>query len=265
MSSSLKKKKNESKYALSKQDIEFYKMTGVFAIACVFVLLALKMQETGVYRISSGYDLTYNFYTFCYTPAFVAIALIALVGSVCWFALSKIKKIDESGRVFSSLNCLAIFAYLAFFTLCFGCRLGSEMHGFFIVATIVAAALYYVSKIFKADFVLYSCVTAILAASIYVFSLYFEPYMIAIKVIVVLACFALTVLFSKRIKGMKISKKKKASFLIFPCYISLAIGTVCLFVRIVPSICIAKTAMLALLLAQYVAFAIVYAIRLIKE
>lgn len=265
MSSSLKKKKNESKYTLSKSDLEFYKMTGVFAIACVFVLLALKMQETRTYRFSSGQDLTYNFYTFCHTPAFIAIALLALVGTVGWFAVSKIKKIDESGRVFSSLNCLAVFAYLAFFTLCFGLRSASELHGFFIVATIAACALYYVSKIFNADFVLYSCVTAILSAGIYVFALYFEPYMIAIKALLVIACIAIIVLFSKHIKGMKISKKKKASFLIFPCYISLAIGAVCLFVRIVPSICIAKTAMLALLLAQYVAFAIVYAIRLIKE
>ena len=136
--SSFKKKKNEVT-VLKKADIDFYKMTGIFAIACVFVLLVLKMQDTGLERIASGKNLTYNFYAFCHTPLYAVIAVVALVGAIGWFAYCRIKKIDETYRVFSSTNCLAVVLYLGFFTACFGFEVSSSLHSFFIVVTICLA------------------------------------------------------------------------------------------------------------------------------
>ena len=46
----LKNRKADAKRQLKKADIDFYKMTGVFAIACIFVLLVLKMESTLVAR-----------------------------------------------------------------------------------------------------------------------------------------------------------------------------------------------------------------------
>lgn len=240
-------------------------MTGVFAVACIFVLLALKMQDSQIERMSSGRDLTYNFYMFCKSPVFVVLSLVAAIGAIAWFVMCRVKKIDESTRIFTSANCLTLVIYLAFFTLCFGVKEGSTNHGFFIAATIVLAALYYVSKLYNPDFVVYTAVTAVFAVSIYMFALYFEPSAIIIKVLITLVAAAGAVYANKRIRNLKVSKKRKASFLTFPVYVSLAIGAVCLFIRLIPGINIARIAMLALLLAQYIVFAIVYTIRLIKE
>lgn len=259
------KKKKESRYALSKADIDFYKMTGVFALACIFVLLALKMQNSRTEIVESGKDLTHNFYSLCHTPLFLVIAAVAAVGAVAWFVFCRVKNIDESKRLFTSTNCLSLVAYLGFFTMCFGVREESGNHVFFVVMTIVAAALYYVSKIFNPDFVVYSVVTAVFAVSIQLFALNFEAVIIVLKILIVALTAAASVYFNKKIKSLKVSKKRKASFLTFPVYVSLAIGTVSLFLKIVPTVNVTRTAMLALLLVQYIVFAIVYVVKLIKE
>ena len=135
--SSFKKKRNDG-YVVKKSDIEFYKMTGVFAVACVFILLVLKMKDTGLERISSGRNLTYNFYSLCHTPLFVVFAVLALAAAVLWFAFSVKKKVDETYRVFSSRSCLALVLYLLFFCVCFGLEFQSSLHSFFIVCRISA-------------------------------------------------------------------------------------------------------------------------------
>lgn len=267
--SSLLKKKKQQEYTLSKSDIDFYKMTGVFAIACVFVLLALKMQDSGMQKIASGRNLTYNFYQFCHTPVFVIVAIAALAGAVAWFAYSRIKKLDESGKIFSSTNGLCLVLYLAFFTGCFGIEIGSNLHGFFIAATIVAAALYYVSKIYKSDFVFYSVLTAVFAVCIYLWGLKFEPLMVVLKLLVIAAGVVSCLFFRKKLSSMKVTKKTKAAFLMFPAYVSLVLGSLFLFwgrvFTIVSPLFLNRISMLVILLVQYIVFAIVYTIRLIKE
>ena len=208
---------------------------------------------------------TYNFYMFCKTPLFAVLATVLVIGSAGWFAYCRMKKVDESRRIFTSYNCLSIAAYLVFFFLCFGLKDGSTNHGFFIATTIVLAGMYYVSKFYNPDFVVYTVVTAVFAISIYIFALYFEPQMIVAKALIVIAMAIGAYFANKRISNFKVSKKRKASFMTFPVYVSLAIGTVCLFIRLIPGINLARTTMLALLLAQYIVFAIVYTIKLIRE
>ena len=263
------KKKKETRYTLSKSDIDFYKMTGVFAIACVFVLLALKMQDSGMERISSGRDLTYNFYMFCHSPLFIIVAAAALIGSVVWFAVSKFKKTDESGKVFTSTNCLSIVLYLGFFSACFGISSGSNLHGFFIAVTIAAAVLYYVSKIYRADFVFYSAITAVFAMCIYLWALNFDVIIICIKVLIIAAGVASCVVFNKKLSAMMVTKKTRSSFLMFPSYISLALGTIFLFwgraFTVISPLFLSRVSMLVILFVQFIVFAIIYTIRLIKE
>lgn len=244
-------------------------MTGVFAIACVFVLLVLKMQDTVTERIASGRNLTYNFYAFCHSPLFAAAAVIALAASIGWFVYCKKKKVDESFRICSSTDCLVIVGYLIFFTLCFGTEIGSMLHGFFVAVTIALAVLYYASKIYKSDFIFYSSVTAVFAVCIYLWGLIFEPHIIALKLAVIAAGVASCIVFSKKLSALKLTKKTKASFLVFPAYISLALGAVFLFwgrlFNLMSPLFLSRTIMLIILFAQYIIFAIVYTIRLIKE
>lgn len=275
------KKKKQSRYTLSKADIDFYKLTGVFGIACIFVLLALKMQGTVGERIATGRNLTRNFYEFCRTPAFLVIAAVAALGAVAWFAYCRLKKVDESARIFTSTNCLSLVAYLAFFSACFGLSDVGRFHGFFIIVTIGAAALYYASKIYKADFVVYSVITAVMAMSVYLWGMRFEAYMVILKLLVVAGCVCFGLYYKKKLSSLKISKQTKSSFLVFPCYISLALGTVLLFwayfqsmaffrqspglLKVQGMIFLNHNMMLYAILTQYIVFVIVYTVRRIKD
>ncbi|MBQ7400188.1 MAG: hypothetical protein IJZ20_04150 [Clostridia bacterium] len=278
--SSFKKKQND-RYVLKKADIDFYKMTGVFAIACVFVLLVLKMQDTGLERIASGKNLTHNFYSFCHTPLFAVISLVALAGAVAWFAYCKAKKVDETYRIFSSTNCLAVVLYLGFFSACFGLRSASSLHSFFIVVTICLALLYYSSKIYNIDFVVYSSMTLAVAVAVYLWAMRFETHMVILKLIIAAAGIAVCVMFKKNVSGLKISKHRKESFLIFPCYIALIFGIVFMFwayfqnmeffrtsdmlMSIQRAIFLNRSMMLIVVFAQYIVFAVVYTVRRIKD
>ena len=265
----IKKKKNKDKYVLSKGDIDFYKMTGVFAIVCVFVLLTLNMQSSQIERISSGKDLTHNFYMFCRTPLFWVLATAAVAGSLCWFIFSKVKRLDESKRIFTSTNCLVLVLYLGFFTLCFGLREPSTNHGFFIGATIVLAVLYYISKFYKADFVVYSVVTGVVAVAIQLWGLLFELPCVILKLVIIAACAAAVIVFRNKISGFKITRQTKSKLLVFPCYVALGLGAVLLFWRaagfLQGALFLNRSMMLAILFVQYIVFAIVYTVRRIKD
>lgn len=263
------KRKKQDRYALSKSDIDFYKMTGVFAIVCVFVLLTLNMQSSQTEHIASGKDLTYNFYSFCHTPLFVVMALALAAGALAWFIYCKVKKIDESKKIFTSTNCLSIAAYLALFCACFGFVEGSTLHGFFIAVTIGAAVLYYVSKLYNADFVVFSAVTAVFAMATNLFAMMFELHIVIIKLAVIVLGIVSCIYFHKKIDSLKVSKQKKASFLKFPVYIPLALGAIFLFWAGIPGLqnvlFLNRSMMMVVLLVQYIVFAIVYTIRRIKD
>lgn len=269
MSSILKNKKKKDNYTLSKSDIDFYKMTGVFAIVVIFVLLAINMKSSAVARISSGENLTYNFYMFCRSPLFWALGAVMLVGSVCWFAFCKAKKVDETKRIFTSTNCLAVVAYLAFFSACFGIRENSQNHTFFIAVTIGAAILYYASRFYGMDFVFYSVITALFAMGISLWGMMFDtPYIVA-KALVALIGIGLCAYFHFKISKLKLTKQTKASFLKFPMYVSLVLGIIFMFwpgVAFLQNIFyMTRSLMLMVMLLLYIVFAIVYTIKRIRD
>ena len=268
MSSFKKANQKKKQYTLSKSDIDFYKMTGVFAIACIFVLLVMKMQSSRIERIASGLNLTHEAYGFLRSPLFIVPAVIVAAASAVWFILCKIKKTDETKKIFTSTNCLSIVAYIAFFALCFGVNKGAGLHGFFITTTIVLAVIYYISKFYNSDFVFYSVMTAFFALSVYLLAVRFESAFVALKIVIILAGLASCIFFTKKISSLKISKKRKASFLTFPAYIPVVLGAVFLFWRyftVNSALFLTLNTMLLVLFAQYIVFAIVYTIRLIRD
>ena len=268
--SSFKLKNKNVKPTLSKADIDFYKMTGVFAIACVFVLLTMRMEGTMLERMSSGQNLTYNFYRFFNSVAFVIVAAVALLGAVAWFAVSKVKKVDESKRLFTSTNCLSIVIYMLFFSVCLGYKMHSNLHGFFIASTVVLAALYVISKIYDYDFVLYSGVSGILTLMLYLAAGNFEPAFMAAKIVVSLLAVAAIVAVRARIHTLKVSKKKKMSYIFVPSYIAALLGIIFMFCRLftynVASLQFLNGSIMVMVMCiQYIVFAIIFTIRLIRE
>lgn len=261
------KKVNGGKKPLSKSDIDFYKMTGVFAIACIFVLLVLRMKSTMIMRAASGEDVTYNVYKLLSSPFFIVPALAALAASAVWFAVSKKKKIDESRRIFTSTNCLSIALYLTVFVLCFGKNPNYQNHEFFIAFTVICAVAYYVSKIYNADFTLFSIVTAVNSMTVFLLASKFDAASVIAKLVVLAASVAAIIIVDKKIKSMKISKKRKSGYLTVPAYVSVALGAFCMFIRMNTafSAALAVDRLLMAFLVEYIVFAIYYTLRLIRD
>ena len=255
--SSFKLKNKNATPGLSKADIDFYKMTGVFAIACVFVLLTMRMEGTMLERIASGENLTYNFYRFFNSIAFVIVAAVALIGALVWFVAAKVKKVDESKRLFTSTNCLSVVLYMLFFSVCLGYKMHSNLHGFFIASTVVLAALYVISKIYDLDFVLYSGISGLLTLTLYLAAGSFESAFVALKIVVSIISVALIIAVRTRINALRVS-------------IACVLGIVCLFCRfftydVAALQFINASTMIMVMCAQYIVFAIIYTIRLIRE
>lgn len=286
------RRKNDAKRPLKKSDIDFYKMTGVFAIACIFVLLVLNMESTSMLSAASGENLTFNFYRVLSSTWFAVLGVIALAACVGWFVYSKKKAVDESGRIFTSTNCLALALYLLVFALCFGTNKASGMHGFFITFTVICAVVYYVSKIYNADFTLFSVITAVNVLAVYLLVYRFSALYVIVKLALIAASVAAIVLVDKKIKGMKLSKKRRDSYLIFPSYVSAALGAVFMFVRFLTTLpsyyaaglsedahgvpafvlnisnlatSVDMNVMFMVFLVEYIVFAIIYTLRLIRD
>ena len=253
---------------LRKADIDFYRMSGVFAIACVFIFYVLKMSATMTNYHSTGKNLTYNFYQLCRNPIFIIFAAAVAIGAIVWFAISRIKGKDESMKLFRSSDAVVLVGYLAVFALCFGVHVNSLNHSFFIAFTIIASILFYISRLYKADFTFYSCLNAFFA-----FAIYFiadkagTSYTITKIALVILSAAAILVFWKKNKSHFKNSKHNKMLFCI-PSYISLIIFAAFLFLRAYTyqSIhALTVNAMLVILLVQYLIAGIVYTIRLIRE
>ena len=267
--SSKKNKNLNVKSTLSKSDIDFYKMCGVFAIACIFIILTLKMSSTLLLRHASGQNLTYNFYTLCRNPLFLSVSAIVAAAGIIWFAVCRVKNISEKARLFSSYDALALVIYLAVFYASFGIELNSSRHMFFIAFTIISAVIFYISKIYKPDFVFYSVMNAFFALTVYMFADKVEPAITILKVVFIVAAVIICVLFSKKYSvRTKSAKKSKRSPLFVPVYISLVIWAPFMFWRmftINSPLFLTVNAMLIVLLVLYIVSAIIYTVRLIRE
>ena len=255
--------KSKKNVQMKKSDIDFYRMTGVFAIACVFIFLVLRMSATMTFYHSTGNNLTYNFYQLCRNPVFAVFAVLVALAGVAWFAFCRIQKKNESMKLFRSYDALALIGYLAVFWLCFGIKENSLEHMFFIAFTIIASVLFYISRFYKSDFIFYSVLNVFFAFVIYFTADKAENSYTVLKIALIVLSVAAIMLFPKKNKShFKNSKHNKALFYI-PSYVSLILFVVFLFIRAFTFF--TANAMLVIMLIQYIIAGIVYTIRLIRE
>lgn len=260
-------KQKSKKVTLKKSDIDFYKMSGVFGIACVFIVLTLKMQSTMIYPMASGKNLTANIFSLFQSPVFLGVCAILAMTVLCWFFLSRTRKIKESQRIFSSYDALFLTLYLAVFYVCFGLKSGSTQHTFFLSFTIIASLLFYIFKLYRFDFFFFSLMNALFAVAIHFFAdLVSTPAQIGVKIALILLGAATSIIVIAKTKA-KI-KTSKNSFLFFPVFISLVFFAAFMFWKmftINTDLFLTRKAMLVIMLIQYLIAAIVYTIRLIRE
>lgn len=263
MSSS--KKKN---VGMKKADIDFYRMTGVFAIVCLFIVLVLRMESTITARHSTGNNITYNFYKLCHNPVFIGFCALVALGAIIWFAVNKVKKHNESMRIFRSSDAVILVAYFAVFWLCFGVYANSLNHMFFIAFTIISSVLFYISRLYKADFIFYSTLNALFAFILYFISDKFSIPLTIFKVALIVFSIIAIILFSVKNKSHFKTSKHNKLFLYIPSYISLVFFAVFLFLRAFTYQSVnpmTVNAMLVIMLIQYLICAIIYTLRLIRE
>ncbi len=266
-----KNKNSKVNTGLSKSDVEFYKMSLVFAIACVFILLVLRMSSTLAAREATGDNLTLNIYKLCQNPIIISAFAVLGVAAAVWFVYCRVKKVDEKMKVFSSTGALTLVAYLGVFYLNFGRQPRNTNHMFFLTFTIVVCGIFFVSKIYNRDFVFFSTMNAFFALAMYflAFSGKSALYVI-IKIAVIALGFVICVLFEKKNSTRTKSTKKNGRGLFFvPVYISWALWTLGMLwnfiAQVNPVLFLSGKAMLIILLVQYLVAALVYTIRLIKE
>lgn len=255
---------------MNKADLDFYKMSGVFAIACVFIMLTLRMSATITEYRKTGANLTYNIYKLFQHPAVWVIGALVAIAAVVWAVYNKKNNIDERMKLFSSTNALSLVAYLAVFAGCFGITENSDKHSFFIVFTIVVTVLYYISKSFHLDFIFYSTFNAFLALIVYFLAYRISPLFIAIKAVLVVGLLVLCIVFRKKYSASAHKKnKKKAGYLFAPAFVSLGFFALFmfapLFARVYSPYIISSATMLTVMMVQYIVSGIIYTIRLIRE
>ena len=275
MSSKLSPKKNTNTFspATRKNEVDFWKKSILFFAFVGIVMFILSVSSSLVERHASGNNIAYEMYNLFRSPVYIVIVAILFIASTVWMVYTKfIKKQDESLRYFSSLNAFVIMLYVAGFSLYFGIRLvnSNEACTFILALTVALAIIYYVSKMYHPDFLLYTVETFILALLLYRYwHVYTIPGIVG-KALLIVAFAAVGIVFTRVFKKYtsRAVNNKKITALCYPYWISLALWAVFMFIKVhdPASIAVINLAtMLTVLLVQYIVFAIVYTIRLIRE
>lgn len=267
MSSKLSQTKSKNNNKMTKSDVRFYKMSSLFFLICAIVLFVLKIMDSVSYRISTGKNLSYELYTLFRNPVYIIAVLILLIASAAWLIVSKVKKYDESYMIVSSINALSIMLYIAGFSAFYGIkgRLDPTESVFIIAVTVALALIYYISKIYKPDFLIFSIENALLALLLYKYQYVTGVRGITGKVLLIIAFVAIGFVAGHTFSNIKsrIQKGKRKTLVLFPYFVSLVIWSVFMFATGIDFF--TTGIMLSILLVQYIAFAIVYTIKLIKE
>ncbi len=267
MSSKLSPKTNKSKYATTRSDIRFYKMSLLFFAVCAVIFFVLKVMESLNFRISTGKNLSYELYTLFRNPVYIAAAAALFVGATVWMILSKVKKTDEGMKIISGTNAFVIMAYVVWFSAYYGVqgRLLPAESVFVIAITVVLALIYYISRIYNNDFLAFSVENAILAVLLYKYQSVSGNVGIIGKILLIIAFSAIGFVLVKLLKNDKsrFTASKNQSLLMFPYFVSLAVWAVCMFIP--STLNVATGILLTVMLVQYIVFAIVYTVKLIKE
>ncbi len=274
MASRFSRNSAKKKGSVSKKDIDFYKMSVLFFIACAVVMLILKASSTLNVRQATGGNTAYELNRIFNNPVYIGIIAVLLIASIVWYAVCRIKKKDESGKNFSSINAVAIMMYVTAFSAFFGRRVINSIKDcmFALIATIVLVLIYYISKIYYRDFLVFSIENAVLALFLYRYWHVYTTGGIIGKILLIIAAAAFGIAISVIVKSKYVSRNKSAekkhySLIFFPYYISLAVWSVFMLIKLpdplgTPILTLGQ--MLVAFLIQYIVFAIIYTIKLIN-
>ncbi len=269
-----KPKNTKNATQLSKSDMDFYRMSILFFLLCGVLLLILKVSTTLTERQASGLNMGYELYKLFRSPGYIAVIGVLLVASLVWFVYSRVKHINEQTHAFSSVNAFALMLYVTGFSLYFGVRIVNNAASctFALTATVVLALLYYISKFYHRDFLFFSMENALFGLLLYRYWSIYTVRGLVGKLLLVAVFAVLGVVAVPYLKKIMLrphtSKKKQNAPLMLPYFISLVIWTFFMFIKL-PDIkgepLLHSETMLTLLFVQYIVFAIVYTIKLIRE
>lgn len=273
MSSKLSPKKRDTAAKLKKSDMDFYRMSAIFFLLCAALLLILRVSTTITVRQATGQNMGYELYKLFRHPAYIVLVGALLIASIVWVIVCRVKKINEHERMFSSINALSLMLYVTGFSAFFGVRIVNNASScmFALTATIVFALLYYISKIYHLDFLVFSIENALLTLFLYRYWPIYTTRGIVGKILLVVAFAAVGIAFVPYLKKCQTRPhhaEKGDAPLMFPYFVSLVIWTVFMFIKL-PDILgeplVHSDTMLTVMLVQYIVFAIVYTIKLIRE
>lgn len=268
MSSKLSKN-NKQGYKMSKNDAVFYRTSSLFFILCAVVLFIVRIMDTASLRLSTGRNIAYTLYSLFRNPIYIGAISILLVGSLAWMIVSKVKKIDESRKILTSVNAVTLVLYVIGFSLYYGSsggRTSVSESVFALTVTIVLGLIYFISKIYHKDFLVFSIENAILSLLLYRYFEVVGTKGIIGKILLIAAALIIGIVIVRKFRFAEISRKvkiKRYTLMSFPYFVTLAIWSVSMFLNGVDVI--SRGMLLAVMLIQYILFAIVYTIKLIRE
>lgn len=265
-----KKTINQS-IATRREEVSFWKKSIFFFVLVGVILFIMSISSSLVERQASGNNIAFELYKLFRSPWYVVVIGVLFVASAVWVVFSKlIKKKNESLMYFGSVNAFFVMLYIAGFSFYFGHKIiNSNAEVTLVLAvTIGLAVVYYVSSMFNPDFTIYTVETFLLAFLLYKYwYVYTIPGIIG-KILLIIAFASVGAVLLPSLKKHTSRANKRLSPLCYPYWISLALWCVFMFIKINNPTGIAivnLSTMLTILLVQYIVFAIVYTIRLIKE
>lgn len=269
MSSKLSKSNNKQVYKMSKNDAVFYRTSSLFFILCAIVLFIVRIMDTASLRISTGENMAYKLYNLFRNPVYIGVIAVLLVASFAWMIISKVKKTDESRRILTSVNALSLVLYVIAFSFYYGSsggRTSVSESVFALTVTIVLGLIYFISKIYHKDFLVFSIENAVLSLLLYRYFDVSGTKGIIGKILLIVAALIIGIVVARKFSLAEATRKikiKRYTLMSFPYFVTLAIWAISMFLNGVDFV--SRGILLAVMLIQYILFAIVYTIKLIRE
>ncbi len=265
------KKLGSQSIVAKKEEVNFWKKSIFFFVIIGVILFIMSISSSLVERQSSGNNIAFELYNLFRSPWYIAVVTALFIASVAWVVFSKlIKRKNENLMYFSSINAFFIMLYVVGFSVYFGHKIiNSNAEVTLVLAiTIGLAIVYYVSSMYNPDFLIYTVETFLLSLLLYRYWFVYTITGIIGKILLIVAFAIVGAALLPSLKKHTSRANKRTSPLCYPYWISLAIWAVFMFIKINNPTGIAVinlSTMLTILLVQYIVFAIVYTIRLIRE
>lgn len=268
MSSKFSRIKKQQDNRITKSDARFYKMSGFFFVLCAIVLFIVKIMDTAGVRISTGFNMANELYNLFRNPVYIAVLALLLVLSLIWVIISKTKKIDESRKIVTSLNVFVMLLYVVGFSFYYGIsfRTSASESIFVLAATVVLGLIYYISKVYQKDFLAYSIENAVFVVLLYRYFDVVGTKGIVGKALLIVAALLIGVVLARKLSVADVKKQsnKKSKIFVFSYFVSLVIWSVFMLLSNF-SVTVSSGFLLTAMLVQYIVFAIIYTIKLIRE